>query len=143
MITYIQNVRVYADRKFVPGPVLIRDGKFEAVGPEAEKAFELLKDRENTTLLDGQDRRLVPGFIDIHTHGAAGVDVNAADEEGLRKIAAFKASQGTTGFLTSVLTDTREQTLWCIDKITRVMQEENEGAKVLGIHLEGPFLSME
>lgn len=52
----------------------------------------------------------VPGFIDVHTHGAAGVDVNAADREGFEKIGHFFATQGTTSWLCSILTDTKEQT---------------------------------
>ena len=56
--------------------------------------------------LDAEGLTVLPGFIDVHTHGAAGVDVNAADEEGLRTIGRFFASQGVTGWLCSVLTDT-------------------------------------
>src|SRR5699024_11800314 len=56
--------------------------------------------------------------------------------------AAFNARHGTTGFLTSILTDTEEQTARAIGNITRAMDEgPTGGAAVLGIHLEGPFLS--
>ena len=84
------------------------------------------------------------GFIDVHTHGAAGVDVNAADVEGLRKIGRFFASQGVTGWLCSILTDTPEQTLWCIEQARQVIEGgPYDGAALLGIHLEGPCLSSE
>lgn len=138
MKTLITNIKVYQDHKFTDGPVIVEDGVILKVGPQAESLAD-----DTTKVIDGKGQRLVPGFIDLHTHGAAGVDVNAADKDGLKKIAAFKASQGTTAFLTSVLTDTKEQTLWCIDQITSVMKEVGYGAEIMGIHLEGPFLSME
>ena len=85
---------------------------------------------------------LLPGFLDLHTHGAAGVDVNAADAEGLRTIGRFFASQGVTGWLCSILTDTREQTLKCIEAARQVIEGgPYGGAALLGIHLEGPCLS--
>ena len=98
----IKDARIYQDGAFVPGDLLIRDGKIAAVGaglsaPEAQ-------------VLPAQGRYCVPGFLDIHTHGGMNVDVNAATEEDLRTLARFFASHGTTGFLTSVLTDTQEQT---------------------------------
>lgn len=94
--------------------------------------------------LDAEDLTVLPGFIDVHTHGAAGVDVNAADEEGLRTIGRFFASQGVTGWLCSVLTDTPEQTLWCMEQARRVIEGgPYDGAALLGIHLEGPCLSSE
>ncbi|CDD40962.1 n-acetylglucosamine-6-phosphate deacetylase [Collinsella sp. CAG:398] len=94
--------------------------------------------------LDAEGMTVLPGFIDIHTHGAANVDVNAADEEGLRTIGRFFASQGVTGWLCSVLTDTPEQTLWCMEQAKRVIEGgPYDGAALLGIHLEGPCLSSE
>lgn len=132
---FIQNVRVYQNGAFTPGSVLCRGGRFLAVGP---CAFN-----DGAPVLDGQGMRLVPGFIDLHTHGAAGVDVNAADADGLRKIGAFFASQGTTAWNASVLTDTEERTLWCIENIRAAMAEPGDGAALLGVHLEGPFLSPE
>ena len=92
-------------------------------------------------MLDAAGLRVAPGFIDLHTHGAAGVDVNAADADGLRKIAAFFATQGTTAFLASVLTDTPETTRRCLGAIETVMGDHGRGAQLMGAHLEGPFLA--
>ncbi len=93
--------------------------------------------------LDVSGCLVLPGFLDLHTHGADGVDVNAADAEGLRKIGRFFASQGVTGWLCSILTDTEEQTLWCIRQAMQVIGKPYDGAALLGIHLEGPCLSCE
>lgn len=129
----IQNVRIYRDGVFTPGEILCQEGKIAKIAPDIDAP-------EGTLRLDGTGRRLVPGFMDIHTHGAAGVDVNAASAQELGKIGRFFASQGVTGWLASVLTDTREQTLWCIGEVKKAM-EHPEGAPLLGVHLEGPFLA--
>ncbi len=132
------NGLVYKDHSFQRLNVLAEDGIITRVGewisdPEAER-------------VDLEGRRLAPGFLDIHTHGAAGVDVNSADTAGYEKICRFMATQGTTEWLGSVLTDTREQTLACIEAYKDWKAEkgiEHDGAVMMGIHLEGPFLCKE
>ncbi len=131
-----KGARVYQDGCFAASDVLVRGGVIEAVGPELDAPAEC-----EVIGLDGC--ALVPGFLDVHTHGGDGIDVNAADAAQLGKIGAFFARHGTTGWLCSILTDTEEQTLWCIGQAKKAMAAEAEGARLLGIHLEGPFLSKE
>ncbi len=83
---------------------------------------------------------LAPGFIDVHTHGGFGVDINAAGRAEYEKLSRFYASQGVTGFLASILTDTVEATERAIDAAVDFIENPIAGAKCLGIHLEGPFL---
>ena len=135
MKTFVKNGMVYRNHCFQKADIQIDDGKIQTIGPNL---FE-----EGSTLVDGTGMWVVPGFIDIHTHGAAGVDVNAATGEDFEKICRFQARQGTTSWLASVLTDTKEQTLWCIEQYNRWKQGEKKGAHLMGIHLEGPFLSTE
>ncbi len=131
----ITNALVYTGHRFVPREVYVEEGR---VAQLAEK----VNAPAGCPRLDLGGKRLVPGFIDIHTHGAAGVDVNAATADQLNgTIGRFFASQGTTGWLCSVLTDTPEQTLWCLDQAKAAMKEEGDWAQLLGVHLEGPFLA--
>lgn len=132
----LHNAQVYRRGHFRKEAVVLTKGKIEAVGHAAH-----WKGVERKIDLAGQ--RLVPGFIDVHTHGGAGVDVNAASAGDLRRLAAFFASHGTTGWLASILTDTRQQTLRCIREVRRVCEKPTAGAQLLGIHLEGPFLAKE
>lgn len=131
----ITNALVYTGHRFVPREVYVEEGW---VAQLAEK----VNAPAGCPRLDLGGKRLVPGFIDIHTHGAAGVDVNAATAAQLNgTIGHFFASQGTTGWLCSVLTDTPEQTLWCLDQAKAAMKEAGDWAQLLGVHLEGPFLA--
>ncbi len=130
-----RNGLIYQDHRFQPLCVLAEDGIIRRVG-------EWISDGK-AAQVDLKGLRLAPGFLDIHTHGAAGVDVNSADPEGYEKISRFMARQGTTCWLGSVLTDTREQTLACIRAFREWEQAEHGGAVMMGIHLEGPFLSPE
>ena len=125
---------MYIDGRFQEGNLLIEDGRIVAFGnPPACGA----------NVVDLGGKMLVPGFLDLHTHGGGGVDVNAATDEDLRKIGRFFAQQGTTSWQCSIMTDTVEQTLWCIGQAKAAMSRPIDGAELLGIHLEGPFLSHE
>lgn len=136
MESYIINGQVYVDRTFQNKTVCMKDGKMKLL--EADAAIPA-----GAQTIDAAGKRVVPGFIDVHMHGAVGVDVNAATAEDLEKICRFVAGNGTTSFLCSVLTDTKEQTNWCIDEFKKHRDMEHNGANLLGIHLEGPFLSSE
>lgn len=129
--TYIVNGQVYLNRRFENATVCLENGKICLVEMP----------QQDGTVFDAQGMKVVPGFIDTHTHGAVGVDVNGATAEDLEKISRFMASHGTTCWLCSVLTDTEAQTRWCIEQFKQHGQMEQEGAELAGIHLEGPFLS--
>ena len=129
---YIVGGQVYVDRSFQQKTVAMEEGKLRLLPPDAPVSGEVY---------DAAGKKVVPGFIDIHTHGAVGVDVNGATAADLEKIGTFFAGNGTTAWLASVLTDTEEQTRWCIDQYKEWKKEAREGAELLGIHLEGPFLA--
>ncbi len=129
----LKNGLIYTQDRFVPGDLLIEDGKIAALG--------MLSDTCAQVELGG--KRVVPGFLDMHTHGGANIDVNAASAEDFHTIGKFFAANGTTGWLCSILTDTPEQTLHCIGQAKKAMAAPIDGAQLLGIHLEGPFLAPE
>ncbi len=136
MEQYIVNGKVFLDGSFQEKTIGVEGGCIRILPKDADL-------EEGAKVYDAEGKKVVPGFLDIHTHGAVGVDVNAATAEELGKIGHFMATQGTTSWLCSVLTDTKEQTLWCIDEFKKHKKLENDGADLLGIHLEGPFLAKE
>ena len=132
MKTLLKNGMVYRNHEFAKTDVLLDGRTICAVGDDLQA--------DGAKVVDVAGAYVVPGFIDVHTHGAVGVDVNGASAEDFEKICRFQATQGTTSWQGSILTDTREQTLACIGEYTTWKAMEHEGADLMGIHLEGPFL---
>jgi N-acetylglucosamine-6-phosphate deacetylase len=86
---------------------------------------------------------LAPGFIDMHVHGANGADVMDATPEALSVLSHALAAEGVTGFLATTMTASVEQiekTL-CAVRDFMCSRKDKKGAEILGVHLEGPFLS--
>ena len=133
--TYLVNGQVYIGRQFESRTLCMENGRLTVL--------DALCDITDGVVFDAHGLKVVPGFIDTHTHGAVGVDVNGATAEDLEKISCFMATKGTTSWQCSVLTDTQEQTEWCIREFKRHETMEQNGADLVGIHLEGPFLAKE
>lgn len=92
----------------------------------------------------GEQGVIVPGFIDVHVHGGGGSDVMDASAEALGTIARTHGAKGTTGWLATTVTHEEAATECAIDAAARYIKSDRNGrggARVLGIHLEGPFLN--
>jgi N-acetylglucosamine-6-phosphate deacetylase len=87
---------------------------------------------------------IVPAYINIHVHGAVGHDVMEGTPQALRTIGAALAGHGVGGYYPTTVTSTTEETLRALEGISAVIEREPEAdaAVPLGIHLEGPFLSV-
>lgn len=133
---YLKNGKVLLNGEFKKTDVLIEDGKIKSFDADEEDL-----DSEDTIDLDGL--KILPGFIDIHTHGGGGIDSNSATEEEFKKLQEFYASKGVTSFLPTLLTDTEETIVSCLEKINSVMKEDVVGSEILGVHIEGPYLCEE
>lgn len=92
--------------------------------------------------VDVKGNYISPGFIDIHTHGAGGSDFMDATEEAFNNAAIAHSRHGTTSMVPTTLTSTMEE-LESTFKAYQIAKRNNKGAKFLGVHLEGPYFSME
>jgi N-acetylglucosamine-6-phosphate deacetylase len=134
----IVNGRVISPWRMInPGTVIIEGNRIVEIreGPGSEE--------EGTTRVDAGDLIVAPGFIDIHVHGGAGHDTMDASPQAIVGMARFFARHGVTGFLPTTITAGRDQILAAIDNVAACQQEETGGARVLGVHVEGPYLSPE
>lgn len=128
----IKNGNVLVDGRFSVQDVVIKAGKI--------LGFDGVKSQDKQ-IIDAEGMYVLPGFIDVHTHGGNGIDTNLADKEQLKRLSEFFASKGVTGYLPTILTDTHEKTCEIVEMIGETMKEQDTGSKILGIHMEGPFLS--
>jgi N-acetylglucosamine-6-phosphate deacetylase len=117
------------------GTVFIEDEKIIGV----EKTNIPTSDFEE---IDAKGNYVSPGFIDIHVHGGGGHDFMDETEEAFLHVAALHAKFGTTSLLATTLTADKEGILKTLDVYNNVHFKENNGAKFLGIHLEGPYFSL-
>ena len=127
----IQSKKVWIADQFTPAQIELEDGIIKEIYPYNEK--EVTKDYG--------DLRILPGFIDIHCHGAYGFDTNDANPEGLRKWAKGIVDEGVTSFLATTLTQSEEVLTNAVSNVAKVVEEGYEGAEILGIHFEGPYLN--
>lgn len=132
------NARVVgADSAIERGWLATSDGIITGFGPGTPDP-ELSRERQ---LLDLDGATLLPGFIDVHVHGAVGHEVMDADPEGLRAMSDFFATHGVTSFLATTWTASAASTLRALEVIAEVRASGTDGAQLLGAHMEGPYLS--
>jgi N-acetylglucosamine-6-phosphate deacetylase len=85
---------------------------------------------------------MIQGLIDIHFHGQAGFDVMSENPDDLRGLSLHLKKQGVAGFLATFVSTPKEEILAALETVKKVQGSE-KGAKILGVHLEGPFLHPE
>jgi N-acetylglucosamine-6-phosphate deacetylase len=106
-----------------------------------EDKFEQKYSNQEINVIDAQKKYVSPGFIDIHIHGAGGSDTMDAEITALKTISAFVAKGGVTAFLPTTMTMGKEKIHEALDTIRTAMNKSVTGAKILGAHMEGPFIS--
>lgn len=124
----IKNALVFnEDKKFALGEVIMENGLFAASARDSEEA------------VDAEGCYAIPGLVDIHFHGCVGDDFCDASLEGIANIAAYEASVGVTSICPATMTLPEEE----LHKIMQTAAEykSENGAKLIGINMEGPFIS--
>ena len=124
--------------KFSPGRVIVRGDRIEAAGKVSD-----LRLPESSAHVKLPHLTLVPGFIEPHVHGCGGFDVMDATPDAMRVISKTLARYGTTSFLPTTVSSPVDQLGTAVDGLSALIRAESEGARPLGIHLEGPFLNVQ
>jgi len=136
-ITLIKNGTVITPfRTIKNGVVIFENGKITAVGGESD-----VKMPKEARAIDASGKIVVPGFIDVHIHGGGGRDIMDASYEAVKEIAKFVASHGTTSFVATTISTSRPDLLRTIKAVRTAREKGTDGAEVLGVHLEGPYIN--
>lgn len=134
----IKNARLITEQRVIPDAVLcIENGKIVRIGDEGHD-FASKKAR----VIDAKGMYLSPGFIDIHVHGGGGHDFMDGSVSAFLKIAECHARYGTTAMVPTTLTSEKEGLLETLAIYEEANAINNQGATFLGMHLEGPYFSM-
>jgi N-acetylglucosamine-6-phosphate deacetylase len=141
-------IAIHAERALTPfeeisdAVVVIHGSKITAIGQRGK--VEVPRGARKMTT---QGKTIVPGFVDVHIHGAGGHDVMAGTAEALEVIAATVARHGTTSLVATTVTASEEETCFSVAAIGRFILDAGLSpareltAEIVGIHFEGPFIS--
>jgi N-acetylglucosamine-6-phosphate deacetylase len=143
MKTVVTARRLYTPVEEITNPVLvIEDGHIAQISSRDSHAS-----LANATVVDFGDAALVPGFLDIHMHGGAGLDVMRASTAELPRLGRFLVSHGVTGYFATTVAAPLDATCAALERLADAIEQTTNAngglpeARPLGIHLEGPFLS--
>ena len=125
----ITNGKILIDKTFVDGGICF-DEKISCLGPEVTGAGDL----------DAEGCYIIPGLIDIHTHGAMNEDASNGSVDGLKKMAPYYAGDGVTSWLPTTMTLKEPELTRAMESFRDYVRPEN-GAKIIGVNMEGPFVS--
>lgn len=132
----IKNVKIITPNKVLIGySLLIKNGIIVDIDLENKFNDEYYK------VIDGSGNFLSPGFIDIHNHGNSGFDIMDSTENALNEIGKYHFSNGVTSYLGTIITSSCENIVKAMDNIYNY-SNKSDSAKILGIHLEGPFFNV-
>lgn len=135
MYTILQNVELVLPNKILSNVhVGIEKGTIVKIDTDPISTYEEYQQ------IDCKGQRLIPGMIDVHIHGANGFDMMDGREESIQEVSRTCASTGCTSFLATSVSSTIEDLLAMIHSVKCVVGHE-VGAKIAGIHLEGPYLN--
>jgi N-acetylglucosamine-6-phosphate deacetylase len=128
----VRGARLILPDEVFKGSIGIADGRVVFISREPSAA--------PAEVIDGTNLTVLPGFIDVHIHGANGVDTMAADGTDLAQTSVWLASQGVTGWMPTLVPGPVEEYQRAVSAIEQA-HGSGKGARILGVHYEGPFVN--
>jgi N-acetylglucosamine-6-phosphate deacetylase len=136
---YLVNGKVITPHQVIPS------GGICVLGEYIEQVFSMADANipEGANIIDVQGAWIIPGLIDMHLHGGGGGDVMDGTTEALHTMACAHAKGGTTAITPTTLTSSTEELYTALDAFQGAQASLTNGARLLGVHLEGPYFSYE
>jgi N-acetylglucosamine-6-phosphate deacetylase len=136
----VKNTRIVTPAGILDdGWLWMRNGVIAAIG---RSGTDSIPDEANVAeTADGNGGWLLPGFIDLHVHGGAGFDFMDASREAFLAITRFHSRHGTTSMLATTVTSSHRALTNVLESVRDFMREDMPYARLLGVHIEGPFIS--
>ena len=136
----LKNMNIVLENEVLKGDLLIRNGKIINISAASGSDCNCGCNEEES--YDFTGKFLVPGFIDLHTHGISGFDAMDGTEESVAGLARNVLKRGVTSFLATLLTESNERISKGFKAVRNVMNAQSEdSADIMGIYMEGPFFA--
>ncbi len=137
----IVNGKVILKNSIMNDGVVLFDKRIKHI-MTAEEFTKYIKDNKNKIeIVDANGNYISPGFIDIHIHGAGGCDTMDASLTAIETIADTIAKSGVTSFFPTTMTMSKEKIYKALNTVKEYMNSNYDTSKVIGVHMEGPFIS--
>ena len=137
----LKNAKIVLKDRVIEGDILTADGIIRDIIDRKSPVKAETLEVENSIDLDG--KYVVPGFIDVHIHGSNGADAMDGTAEALKTISSYIATKGTTKFLATTLTSSKEELINVLKIAADLQNKELDGATIFGVHMEGPYFDIE
>ena len=137
----LKNAKIVLKDRVIEGDILTADGIIRDITDRKSPVKAETLEVENSIDLDG--KYVVPGFIDVHIHGSNGADAMDGTAEALKTISSYIATKGTTKFLATTLTSSKEELINVLKIAADLQNKELDGATIFGVHMEGPYFDIE
>lgn len=129
---------ILPDRIIEDGCVVVKGDRIEEVGERSR-----VSPPRGAEIIEAGGNFISPGFVDIHVHGGAGSDFSDGTIEDFRKVTRFHAAGGVTSVAATTASMPTDRILKALDVIAKAKNSPPEGSRVVGAHLEGPYLLAE
>ncbi len=147
-----KNAEVFIDGKFRKADIKTQNGRFDSIQYKEDLLDRDASSEAGTTpsgtapgtddkdSLDCSGKQIIPGFIELHSHGCIGYDFTTAGTGDMEKMCEFYAHNGVTSILATTMTIDHDIYKKAMLHIKEFMENQKKGSRVIGINMEGPFL---
>lgn len=138
-----KGANVFIGGKFRMADFIVEDGYFTEISMGGNVPGAYISSVELKDALDYSDKIIIPGFIELHSHGCMGHDFTTSSLEDIKEMCRFYAKNGVTSLLATTMTIDYDIYKTAMKTINTAMNTEIEGSRIIGINMEGPFLGID